>query len=259
MGSRVPHEIASHSFSHIDFSAQTSDRELVKSEMEACLAVMAPLGLKLRSLVYPYNNMGHSYHDLLHNYGIIAVRHRDKKVRLSYPERSAAGVYKIYESMNLRTASYYRYRDKADLFLSHAIASGAAYHLWFHPSDPEEVFRHEFSEILQIMQRERESRNLWITTMGELAAYCEAREHLSLKSTSERNTRTLEIQSSLDANKYGAVDVTLVLPGEIMPNRIQRRLDGTVEEIAPAQVCSQKSGSLVLNVTAKTHTLSLIQ
>src|SRR5689334_2135353 len=56
--SRVPHEIGSHTFSHIDFSAHTSDERLVTKEIEACRAAMKPFGLDVKSLVYPFNNMG---------------------------------------------------------------------------------------------------------------------------------------------------------------------------------------------------------
>ena len=187
IGAKVPHEVGSHSFSHIDFSPQTSDRELVRMEMQESLAAIAPFRLRLRSLVYPFNHMGHSYHDLLHQFGIIAVRHRDEKVRLSYPERSAAGVYKIYESMNLRSSNHYDYRDKAELFIDHAIQHRLAYHLWFHPSDPRKVFQKEFREILRTIQQQREAGNVWVATMGDLASYCEARECISLQSKTEKD------------------------------------------------------------------------
>jgi len=257
MGAKVAHEVGSHSFSHIDFSPRTSDDDLVQREIEACLAVMKPLGLRLRSLVYPYNNMGHAYHALLHRYGIIAVRHRDDRIRLSYPERSPAGVYKIYESMNLRSASYYHYRDKAELFISHAIERGAAYHLWFHPSDPSEVFRNEFSQILKIIQREREAGNLWAATMADLAAYCEARERISVQSKTENNTRTIEVRSVLDTQKYGTPEVTLVVRTQAAPKRVQRETGNTVETLAPSAMRFENSGGLVLNVPAVNQTLHL--
>jgi peptidoglycan/xylan/chitin deacetylase (PgdA/CDA1 family) len=257
MGAKIAHEIGSHSFSHIDFSPQTSDRELVRRELEECLALMAPVGLKLRSLVYPFNNMGHAYHDLLHQFGVIAVRHRDKKIRMSYPERSAAGVYKVYESMNLRTADHYHYRDKAELFITHAVEHGAAYHLWFHPSDPRAVFQKEFSEILEIIQRQREAGNVWTTTMGDLAAYCEAREQISLRSRTEKSKTTLEIQSSLDTGKYGTPDVTLMVPAQIMPKAIRRQMGSTVEEPRPESVCIKRNGTLIFNVPAVTQTVTL--
>lgn len=255
--STIAHEIASHSFSHIDFSAQTSDRELVATEMEASRAVMTPLGLRLKTLVYPFNHMGHSYHDLLHQFGIIAVRHRDDRVRLSYPERSAAGVYKIYESMNLRSSNLYHYRDKAELFLAHAVEHQAAYHLWFHPSDPRAVFQNEFYEILQFLQEQREAGKVWIATMGDLASYCEARESVSLQARTERDQTTIQISSSLDREKYGSPEVTLVVPSQRMPKRIQREMGSVSDELAPEAVCARKNGTLIVNVPAAAQTLTL--
>lgn len=254
---KVRHEIGSHSFSHIDFSAQTSDRELVEKEMQQCADLMTPLGLKLRSLVYPFNHMGHHYHDLLHRLGIIAVRHRDDKIRLSYPVRSAAGVYQIYESMNLRSPNLYDYRNKAELFIDHAIQHGLSYHLWFHPSDPRPVFQKEFQQILRLIQQEREAGNVWTATMADLAAYCEARECTSIRSATEGDKRTIQIQTSLDTGKYGLPEITLIVPGTAMPKRIQREVVGKTEERNREAVCSIKNGSLLLNVPATSHSITL--
>jgi len=255
--SKVPHEVGSHSFSHIDFSPQTSDRELVSKEMEESLAAMAPFGLRFRSLVYPFNHMGHSYHNLLHQYGVIAVRHRDEKVRLSYPERSDAGVYKIYESMNLRSSDHYDYRDKAELFIDHAVQRGMAYHLWFHPSDPRSVFQKEFYDILQTIQRQREAGNVWVATMGDLASYCEARECISLQSKTEKDQTTLDIRSSLNRDKYGTPDVTLVVPSKMMPKRIQRQVGGAAVGATTDAMCARRNDTLILNVPAVTQTVTL--
>jgi peptidoglycan/xylan/chitin deacetylase (PgdA/CDA1 family) len=255
--SKVKHEIASHSFSHIDFSPHTSSHELVKREMEESLAAMAPFGLKLKSVVFPFNHMGHSYHDLLSQFGIIAVRHRDENIRFSYPERTASGVYKVYETMNLRSAKYYNYRDKAELFVDHAIQHGAAYHLWFHPSDPRSVFETVFYEILQIIKRQREAGNLWVATMADLVSYCEARECMSIQSETDGSTRKIEIQSSLNTGKYGIPEVSLIVPAMTMPKRIERRLDDRLESIAPATVCTLTSDKLLLNLPAQTQAIVL--
>jgi peptidoglycan/xylan/chitin deacetylase (PgdA/CDA1 family) len=257
MAAKVAHEVGSHSFSHIDFSPQTSDRELVNREMEQCLAGMSNLGLRMRSLVFPFNRMGHSYHDQLHQFGIIAVRHRDEKIRLSYPERGAAGVYKLYESMNLRSSNFYHYRDKAELFIDHAVQQGAAYHLWFHPSDPRSVFEKEFREILQIIQRQRDAGNIWVATMGDLVAYCEARECITLQSKTESGQRTLQIRSSLNTDKYGTPEITLNVPAQTMPKRIHRQVGGTFVEAKPEAVCVRRAGNLILNVPAVTQTVTL--
>jgi len=212
LASRTRHEIGSHSFSHIDFSADTSNRELVRRELEECQRVMAPLGLSLRSLVYPFNNMGHHYLDLIAELGLIAVRHRDPRIRLSYPERSPEGVYKLCESMNMRRTGPYDYVDKAKIFLQQALKRNAAYHLWFHPSDPSEIFEDEFRRIIQSMAELRDQGQLWVTTMGDLAAYCEARQTINLAVQRSSSSIRIQFESKYDISRYGKTDVTLRLP-----------------------------------------------
>src|SRR5438309_3913817 len=110
--SPVGHEIGTHSFSHIDFSPSSSDATLVRREIEESAMAMQRFCIRPRSLVYPFNKMGHAYLDLLSEMSITAVRHRDQRVTLSYPERTPSGIYKLYESMNLRTPNHYDYLDK---------------------------------------------------------------------------------------------------------------------------------------------------
>lgn len=203
------HEIGSHSFSHIDFSPDTSTEELVVREMETCKSVMAPLGLPLRSLVYPFNNMGHHYHKVLRELGITTVRHRAGAKRLSYPVRSESGIYLLYESMNLRTSSLYDYVDKAKIFLEEAMKQTASYHLWFHPSDPTELFEKEFLGIITVMSELQRAGSLWIATMGALAAYCEARAATSLKADAAQNGLTISVTSTYDRLAYGSTPLTI--------------------------------------------------
>src|SRR5262249_50826970 len=154
------------------------------------------------SLVFPHNIHEYSYLPLLANAGVTAVRHWDGKDTLSYPERTASGVYKIYHSMQLRKAKHYDYFDKAKIFIQKAMERRAAYSLWFHPSDPTEVFNTEFKQILQYIDSERRNGRLWITTMRDLAGYCEAREQLHLTVDRQRNMVTVSAQTSLDQVKY---------------------------------------------------------
>src|SRR5438477_6735930 len=135
LGSSVHHEIGTHSFSHIDFSPACSDPILVRRELEESAIAMQRFGVSPKSLVYPFNRMGHAYHDLLSELSITAVRHRDQRIRLSYPERMPSGVYKFYESMNLRRAKHYDYLDKVKIFMANAMARSAALPLGFHASD----------------------------------------------------------------------------------------------------------------------------
>jgi hypothetical protein len=215
--SKVRHEIGSHSFSHIDFSGRTSTPELVRCELEACLKVMVPQGLHLRSLVYPFGDMGHHYLDLLGQMGLTAVRHRDQRVTLGYPERTPSGVYKLYESMNMRRARHYDYIEKARIFLEEAVRRRAAYHIWFHPSDPTEVFEREFYGIVQHMAKLQREGRLWVATMAELAAYCEAREQTELDVQREANGLIIVLRSKYDMQRYGKTVLTLRITAPCVP------------------------------------------
>jgi hypothetical protein len=83
--SPVQHEIGTHSFSHIDFSAACSDPFLVRRELEESIATMQRFDITPRSLVYPFNRMGHAYYEIFAELSITAVRHRDRRIRPSTP------------------------------------------------------------------------------------------------------------------------------------------------------------------------------
>jgi peptidoglycan/xylan/chitin deacetylase (PgdA/CDA1 family) len=234
--STVIHEIGTHSFSHINFSADHSTRELIISELDACITAMRPFGLKPSSLVFPYNSMGYAFTDVLADYGITAVRHRDERVRLSYPERTEHGVYKVYESMNLRSTTYYDYLQKVKIFIEHAVKSHAAYHLWFHPSDPLQIFEKEFHRILEYISDERDKGTLWITTMKELVAYCEAREKTYLEVVKQRGELKIILKSLMDINRYGNSDISLIIPMLSVPTTILIKIDDNIMELDASKV-----------------------
>ena len=73
------------------------------------------------------------------------------------------------------------------------------------------------SERFFVMDSERRSGRLWVTTMQELAAYCEARERLKLRAEQGENSLTLHLESSLNTSQYGAPEVTLLIPTPSTP------------------------------------------
>jgi peptidoglycan/xylan/chitin deacetylase (PgdA/CDA1 family) len=251
------HEIGTHSFSHINFQAQYSSPEVVLGELDACHGLMRPLGLRPRTLIFPRHQAEYAYLPLLADAGVTVVRHRDKKVRLSYPERTSSGVYRIYESMNLRIARHYDYLDKVKLFISKAMERHAAYSLWFHPSDPSEWFDPQLRAILQYMAAERRRGGLWITTMQALAAYCEAREQLQLSVERHENSLNIAINSLFDASRYGATAITLLIPVPFEPKSAWLGL--TKGERAPAAVRWARDGSAraMINVPTTAEELHL--
>lgn len=257
LGSSVGHEIGTHSFSHIDFSCEYVNEELVRKEMEACLCAMAPFGLRPRSLVFPFNRMGDSFYDILSDY-IICVRHRDKNIRLSYPQKDRSGVYRIYESMNLRSPSYYRYADKARIFIEEAIHGNSSYHLWFHPSDSREVFENELKTILEYICEERDCGKVWVPTMGDLAAYCEARDKMNLIVKRDKEYMVIRFECSLDQARYGNSELSYIIPAETEPRYIFIEDDSGTHTIEPDKLVMRTQNShVVANVPLTAKSLVL--
>jgi hypothetical protein len=210
--SSVKHEVGTHSFSHANFTPACADPVLIRREVEESGRVMERFGISPRSLVYPYNNRVHAFLGLLSELSIIAVRQRDQHVRLSYPERTPCGVYKLYESLMLRRARHYDYLDKVKIFLSTAAKRHAVFHLWFHPSEPLEIFARELRRILEYIDNQRQAGLVWIATMAEIAAYCEARE--MLQPAVERYNGEMRVvwHGAFQAEKYGHTELTLIFP-----------------------------------------------
>jgi hypothetical protein len=256
---RVRQEIGSHSFSHVNFSKQCSTPDVIERELEGCLEAMDPFGLRPRSLVFPRNSAEYSYLPLLESAGITAVRHRDREtgIRLSYPERTSGGVYKIYESMNLRIARHYGYLQKAMIFIRKAIERNAVYSLWFHPSDPTEWFEPQLRDILRYIDAERRDGRLWVATMQDLAAYCEARERLQL--TTEREGRSLIVclRSSLDVSRYGSPEVSLLIPASSKPCSAHLELANGEHKPIHVRLMTRGVSRLLVNVPASARALHL--
>ena len=257
LASRVRHEIGSHSFSHIDFSPQCSDTTLVRREIEASASAMRRFGLAPRSLVYPFNRMGHRYLDALAESSITAVRHRDRRRRLSYPERTASGVYKIYESMNLRIARHYEYLDKVKIFLDEAMTRQAVFHLWFHPSDPAPVIQGELPKIVRYIGSQRDEGSIWVSTMSELVAYCEARERLTPQIV-EETSRDMRIawRGFFPSDLYGHTELSLILPPSFLPRTVTLTTEQGSRPLPVAHsVPRMAGGSTVLNMPTSAKSL----
>jgi peptidoglycan/xylan/chitin deacetylase (PgdA/CDA1 family) len=220
LDSSVRHEVGTHSFSHANFTPACADPVLIRREIEESAVVMQRFGLKPRSLVYPYNNRVHAYLGLLSQLSITAVRQRNPRVRLSYPERTPSGVYKLYESLMVRAAKHYDYLDKVKIFLSSATQRHAVLHLWFHPSEPRSVFEDEFRRILQYLDSQRQGGRVWIATMADIVAYCEARERLQPAVEWDNGVMRVTWHGSFQAAKYGHTELTLIFPALPRPRLV---------------------------------------
>jgi len=247
--SRPLHEIGCHTFSHIEFSPECSNEQLVIAEIRECQKLMGECGIQLRTLIYPFNIMGHQYLTVLSTLGVVAVRHRDSELALAYPERHSSGVYKIYETMGLRESKYFAQSARALVLLEEAVKRRLSYHLWFHPSDPSERFQTIFREILEHMARLRERGDLWVATMQGLTAYCEARRTTSVESEWDREKLIIRFRSTYERAKYGFTELTLRVKCPKKPLQLKLLSGGTTKILTEEEshYCDE-SGSLVVNV-----------
>jgi hypothetical protein len=257
--SKTAHEIGTHTFSHINFSPRCSTAELVEQELQACADAMRPFGLSARSLVFPHNISEYAYAPLLAGAGVMSVRHRDDKVCLSYPERTTSGVYKIYESMNLRAAKHYDYLNKAKIFIQKAIERSAVYSLWFHPSDSIAVFEDQFCPILQYIESERRAGRVWVATMADLVAYCEARECLEVSVERDSNALNVFFKTTMDVSKYGTSDLSLIIPSPAAPSRAWLHLaNGEQVPVIPRHMPDAASPRFMVNIPTNAKALKFV-
>jgi len=256
--SPVRHEIGTHSFSHVDFSPDCPPI-LARRELEESAVAMQRFGIIPRSLVYPHNRMGHT--DLLADLSITAVRYRDRlrRVRLSYPERMPSGVYKFYESMILRTSMNYDYLDKVKLFLEEAVARRAAFHLWFHPSDPLSVAETELLPIIRYLDSQRKEGLVWVATMAEIASYCEARHRLRPEVRRMNGEMSIVWRGSFPSEKYGHTELSLIFPPLPRPRRITLTNGDASRELEIGRSSVQtEAGRLLINMPTSAKSLHIV-
>ena len=201
-GARVPHEIGTHTFSHIIVDDPGCGEAVFRSELAKCVALHRELGLPpLRSIVYPNNAIAHL--PILKEYGLTAYRGREAGWHTRAPRalrRPAALLFRalpftppVYDIrggvseglVNLPASMVLLAYDGARRWLPDgarvaqagrglraAAETGRLFHLYFHPynlgSSPRMFIALE--AILREANRWRARGQLRVATMGELAA-----------------------------------------------------------------------------------------
>jgi len=181
LNSRIPHEIACHTFSHIDCSYKNCPPGVLEDELKACFDAAKRWGIQFKSITFPGGTAG-NYETLL-DYGITICRKRHLDYELSYPFLETSGMiisptgpcialgYKNW-SMEYRFQKMKKAIDKA-------IDTNTVVHFWFHPSQEKETFSALLPMLLKYCADKRESNELWVGTMNEMAEFIKS-SHSSL-------------------------------------------------------------------------------
>jgi len=255
---KTAHEIGSHSFSHIEFSPECSNQTLVAAELLECQTSMSRFGIQPRTLVYPFNIMGHQYLPILARYGFTVVRHRDPKFVLSGPERHSSGVYKIYESMGLRESKHYHQPMKADILIDLAVRNGLCFHFWFHPSTVTGAAYDTMREILKQLASRRDKGEVWVVTMKDLVSYSEAREQIRIRSATAGRVESLRIECPIDRERFGDPDITLSVLSSHAPLSIKATAANRPDQHTPLSFrFDAGTGVTMFNVRSSTSDVEI--
>lgn len=173
LDAEVKHEVATHTFSHIDFSDKNCPPEVADDEIRACVEAAKPYKLSLKSIVFPGGTWGNI--TVLKKHGIQIYR-KNEDFDLAYPYRDEHGLLVTNSSGTLEynlaygwTPAYYLKRLKK--YIDKAVSTGTIAHLWFHPSLDPSILETVFPAFFSYVDKKRQDGDLWIGTMDEIAEY----------------------------------------------------------------------------------------
>lgn len=195
------HEIACHSFSHVEFGSVDTSQALARAEIEASIRAARDYDIKFDSFIFPRNKV--AYRDILADYGFTCYRGHSQERRSNSPLMRTAqklvratitapplvepyideyGLVDVPASMylfgledHLRTAAETVWGDPmfelAKRGIDRAAKNGGLFHLWFHPNDlidPEDNDR--VKRVLAYLASVRDATPLTVKTMRSVAA-----------------------------------------------------------------------------------------
>jgi len=192
---QTPQELASHSFSHVDFSHPALSRKRAMQELELTLSLIAEFGQEMRTHVFPRGRCGHL--DVLKNAGVQVYRsfrtpgagfrpafgqfatealaHTPPLVTAA---RDELGMLNVEGGMLFNRRGRYRSAipmsrrvTRAIKGINAAVRSGGGFLLWSHPIDfavDQKIMLRAFDEICAHAARMRNTGRLEIIPVCEL-------------------------------------------------------------------------------------------
>jgi len=167
---RAKHEIACHTFSHIDFSDAVCSQTLAAAELDACMNLARIRNIRLKSMVFPGGTYGNF--ERLKERGILCYR-KPAAFHLDEPEIDAFGLVSIPSSLGLDRDPYGWSReyhlDMLRKFLEKTLKTGLVCHFWFHPSMDEWYLDKVLPDLIAMVAELRNQGALRVRTMAQLA------------------------------------------------------------------------------------------
>lgn len=168
--SPVNHEIACHTFSHIDFSYENCPSELAESELKKCIMLATTKDIVLKSMVFPGGSAGNF--ESLKNEGFLSYR-KPMKYDVDIPVEDNTGLIAIPSSYSLdgnsQIFSAKQYLNIAKSFVEAAVKYKLVCHFWFHPSMNFWYLKNVLPDLLSYISELRSQNEIDVLTMGRLA------------------------------------------------------------------------------------------
>ncbi|MBO3799314.1 MAG: polysaccharide deacetylase family protein [Thermoproteota archaeon] len=201
LDSKIKHEIAIHTFDHIDFSSPECTEELAKSQILRTISLLPP-GAGRETFIFPWNREEHF--NILNELGFIAYRGRDRK--LAYPSKNN-GLWNIHPLFYLSEKNY-TYSSVLKALLDLAISKEAVFHLWFHPWNLEKngnasrYVKDTLRPLLEYADFKRRKGKLWICTLGDIANYCEARSKAKISFKEKGRSMDISVECRVEDTRF---------------------------------------------------------
>jgi hypothetical protein len=163
--SKVCHEIACHTFSHISCNEDICSPAILESELAASKNAADKLGIKLESFIFPGHSMGN--YEVIKRCGYKSIRSNNINT-LGYPVLLHNGLWEHKATMELRFNDLFSVKENLNRFyriIDRCIRNHLVCHFWFHPSfcntSVEIILPHVFKYL-----QDRDSK-IWVTTMSD--------------------------------------------------------------------------------------------
>ena len=171
VNSKVRHEIACHTFSHIDCSNNICSEEVLAEELRKCKEQTARYNQQLKSFVFPGNFMGNL--KVLKEEKITSYR-VDKDI-FGFPRKDQYGLWKIPTTAEItqspRGQMLDYYIEKYRTIVNKAIRLRRLCHFWFHLSADTEFLLGVLTPLFDFIDSKR--RKVCIMTMKDYTGFLE--------------------------------------------------------------------------------------
>jgi len=169
--SRVGHEIACHTFSHIDCTTAICPEIVLREEIEECRRAVSSYGTELTSFVFPGNLIGNT--NVLK--GEYFSSYRVESDVLGFPAKDAHGLWQVPTTAEICPTPYGwnpdYYVKRYKTIVNRAIKHKRLCHFWFHPSMDTGFLTEVLTPLFGFIDSKR--RELCMMTMKDYIGFLE--------------------------------------------------------------------------------------